>query len=210
LSQQQRTTTTKQQRRAAAEAAAAKAAEQKRRNQAIGGALAGLAVVVVLAVVFFVARSGGGETTPPAAAPSPNPSSTAVAFPPLPAGADPALGTKPTVKAGTGDLTKLTVTPIIEGTGPAAQKGQQIMVNYVGALYKTGEEFDSSWSRSEPYTFTLGGNEVIPGWDQGLVGVKEGSRVQLDIPADLAYGENPQGGQPAGPLRFVVDVLAVR
>jgi peptidylprolyl isomerase len=49
---------------------------------------------------------------------------------------------------------------------------------------------------------------VIPGWDQGLVGIKVGSRVQLDIPPDLAYGANPEGGNPAGALRFVVDVLA--
>jgi hypothetical protein len=63
------------------------------------------------------------------------------------------------------------------------------------------------WSRSEAFSFQVGAGNVIKGWDQGLIGVKVGSRVQLDIPADLAYGDNPSGGQPAGALRFVVNVL---
>ncbi len=76
--------------------------------------------------------------------------------------------------------------------------------------YPTGKEFDASWNRGEPFSFTLGQGGVIKGWDQGLAGVTVGSRVQLDIPADLAYGENPADGQPGGPLRFVVDVLDAR
>jgi peptidylprolyl isomerase len=58
-----------------------------------------------------------------------------------------------------------------------------------------------------PASFPIGTGNVIKGWDQGLVGVTVGSRVQLDIPADLAYGENPTDGRPGGPLRFVVDIL---
>jgi peptidylprolyl isomerase len=81
-------------------------------------------------------------------------------------------------------------------------------VNYVGVTYADGKEFDSSWSRSQAFSFQAGAGNVIQGWDQGLVGVKVGSRVQLDIPADLAYGEKPSGGQPAGALRFIVDVLS--
>ncbi len=81
--------------------------------------------------------------------------------------------------AGSGELTALTVTPIIEGKGPAATAGQTISVNYVGVSYKTGEEFDASWSGSEPFSFQLGGGNVIKGWDQGLVGVKVGSRFSL-------------------------------
>jgi peptidylprolyl isomerase len=100
------------------------------------------------------------------------------------------------------------VTPLVEGKGEAAKAGQKISVNYVGVSYTTGKEFDSSWSRSEPFSFTLGQGQVIKGWDQGLVGVKVGSRVQLDIPSDLAYGDNANGGSPTGPLRFVVDVLS--
>ncbi|BCB91392.1 FKBP-type peptidyl-prolyl cis-trans isomerase [Phytohabitans suffuscus] len=216
--------TAKQERRAAAKAAAARAAQVKKRNQALAGAGAGLAVVAVLIAVFFIAGSGGGgesvgapalTTTasptaaaePTAAAPTPP---AAADFPPVPAGADPALGTKPEVKAGGGTLDKLTVTPLIKGAGPAATAGQTITVNYVGVSYTSGEEFDASWNRSEPFSFQLGTGGVIPGWDQGLVGATVGSRVQLDIPSDLAYGDNPQGGAPAGPLRFVVDVLALQ
>ncbi|TBL27918.1 peptidylprolyl isomerase, partial [Verrucosispora sp. SN26_14.1] len=130
--------------------------------------------------------------------------------PQLPEGADPALGTKPTVAAGEGELTKLTVTPLIEGTGPAVTAGQSITTNYVGVLFANGEQFDSSWERGEPATFPIGVGQVIEGWDKGLVGVKVGSRVQLDIPAEQAYGNDAAGGRPAGPLRFVVDILAAQ
>ncbi|MEH0938344.1 FKBP-type peptidyl-prolyl cis-trans isomerase [Micromonospora psammae] len=195
---------TKAQRRLAAQLAAQKAAEAKKRRQAWLGAVAGLAVIAVIVGVFVVTRSGDPE---PAAAPA----GCSGGFPTLPEGADRALCTKPTVGKGEGDLSGVNATPLIKGTGPAAQSGQEITVNYVGVSYRTGEEFDASWKRSEPFSFMLGQGNVIPGWDQGLQGQTVGSRVQLDIAADLAYGEKPQRpGAPAGPLRFVVDVLSVR
>jgi peptidylprolyl isomerase len=108
-----------------------------------------------------------------------------------------------------GTVTTLGVQTLITGTGAAVASGQKVTVNYVGVAFNTGEEFDSSWKAGgAPFPFTLGQGGVIPGWDQGLVGVTVGSRVQLDIPADLAYGETPQAGYPAGALRFVVDVLS--
>jgi peptidylprolyl isomerase len=188
------------------EAAARRAAAERRRKTliAVAGAVAAIAVIVVIAVVF----SGGGKKAGTPSATGASAASTA--FPPLPPGADPALKTKPAVSAGTGDLTALKVTTLIQGTGDAVASGQTIAVNYVGVSFKTGQEFDSSWSRSDPFSFAVGGGNVIKGWDQGLVGVKVGSRVQLDIPSDLAYGDNPSGGQPAGPLRFVVDVLSAK
>ncbi|MGN9906634.1 FKBP-type peptidyl-prolyl cis-trans isomerase [Phytohabitans sp. LJ34] len=220
--------TPKQERRAAAKAAAARAAQVKKRNQAFAGAGVGVAVVAILVTVFFVARSGGdGEDVgSPALTTTASPTPTAVAEPeapattaapppagevPLPAGADPALKTKPVVKAGSGTVSKLVVTPLIKGKGAAVKSGQTITVNYVGVTYAKGEEFDASWKAGQPASFPIGVGQVIPGWDQGLVGVTVGSRVQLDIPADLAYGDNPQqAGAPAGPLRFVVDVLAAQ
>jgi len=81
-------------------------------------------------------------------------------------------------------------------------------VNYVGVSFKDGTEFDSSWKNSQALTTQIGVGSVIQGWDKGLVGVKVGSRVQLDIPSAQAYGDNPTGGRPGGALRFVVDVLA--
>ncbi|MEH0970426.1 FKBP-type peptidyl-prolyl cis-trans isomerase [Micromonospora sp. CPCC 205546] len=206
----------KSERRLAAQLAAQKAAEAKRRRQAWAGGLAGVAVVAVLITVFVtIGRNSDGDKDQAAGAPSAGPSASAPSAeappaPQLPQGADPALGSKPTVAAGKGELKKLTVTPLIKGTGPAVKKGQTITTNYVGVFYKDGKEFDSSWSRNEPASFAIGVGQVIPGWDQGLVGVTVGSRVQLDLPAELAYGTNPAGGRPAGPLRFVVDVLAAQ
>lgn len=100
----------------------------------------------------------------------------------------------------------LEIVDLIEGNGPEARAGQDVTVHYVGVAFSTGEEFDASWNRGQPFEFQLGG-PVIDGWNQGLVGVPVGSRVQLDIPVTLAY--NNQAGYPEGDLRFVVDVLAV-
>ncbi|MEV0730268.1 FKBP-type peptidyl-prolyl cis-trans isomerase [Polymorphospora sp. 2-325] len=215
-------TLTKPEKRALAKEAKAKAVAAQKRRQAILGGVAGLAVMAVIVGAFFLLRPGDDDTgtaslpSPGASAPGsqagdpPAGPPTEAPFPPLPEGADPALGTKPTVTAGTGELTELKVTPIIEGTGPAAANGQTITVNYVGVFYGSGEEFDASWNSSRPFSFQLGAGGVIPGWDQGLVGVKVGSRVQLDLPTALAYGENPRQGAPEGPLRFVVDVLGAQ
>jgi peptidylprolyl isomerase len=179
------------------------------------GALAGLGVVVVIvgAVLLISHLSHGGKTSAASASTAPSLAATPEAsptqpFPPVPSGADPALSTKPTVATPSGTVSELKVTPLVTGTGPAVASGQTITVNYVGVAFKDGKEFDSSWSRSQAFTTQIGKGSVIPGWDQGLVGVKVGSRVQLDIPANLAYGDNPTGGQPGGALRFVVDVLS--
>jgi len=207
----------KAERRALGKQAAARRAVVRRRKALLRkiapyAAVLGVIGVVVLAFVVF----GGGSTptnndslstdasaTPAAEATTPAP------VPTNPPDADPALQTKPTVTKGTGTLTKLETKTLIEGKGEAVQTGQTISVNYVGVHFDTGEEFDSSWQRGQPIEFPIGVGQVIQGWDQGLVGVKIGSRVQLDIPSALAY-PNPQNGQPAGPLRFVVDILGAR
>ncbi len=105
--------------------------------------------------------------------------------------------------------TKLVVKTLIEGKGPVVKAGQTISVNYVGVSMTDGKEFDSSWKSNQPASFSIGVGQVIQGWDQGIQGQKVGSRVQLDIPAALAY-PNPTNGQPAGPLRFVVDILSAQ
>ena len=107
--------------------------------------------------------------------------------------------------------TKLEAEDIVEGKGKAAKEGDKVSVQYVGVAFSTGEEFDASWERGEPFEFTLGAGEVIPGWDEGVVGMKPGGRRQLTIPAELAYGQ--QGSPPAiGPnetLVFVIDMEKV-
>ena len=100
---------------------------------------------------------------------------------------------------------------LIEGTGAEAKTGGSVTVQYVGVGLKSGKEFDASWDRNEPFSFTLGAGEVIPGWDEGIVGMKVGGQRQLVIPAELAYGEagSPPAIGPNEPLVFVVDLLEV-
>jgi peptidylprolyl isomerase len=106
---------------------------------------------------------------------------------------------------------KLVIDELEKGTGAEAKAGDEVTVQYVGVNYKTGKEFDASWDRGEPFTFQLGAGMVIPGWDQGVEGMKVGGRRELIIPPELAYG--PEGSPPAiGPnetLIFVIDLLAV-
>ena len=122
-------------------------------------------------------------------------------------------GKKPkiTVPEGGAPPTELEIEDLVEGKGRAAKKGSKLSVNYVGVAYSTGEEFDTSFGRG-PFKFELGAGMVIPGWDQGLEGMKAGGRRQLTIPAELAYGE--QGSPPAiGPnetLVFAIDLLSVK
>ena len=107
--------------------------------------------------------------------------------------------------------TTLVTKEIIKGTGAEAKAGDSVTVNYVGVLYKGGKEFDASWKRNEPFTFTLGKGQVIQGWDQGVAGMKVGGRRELIIPAELAYGKrgSPPTIPPNSALVFVVDLLGV-
>jgi peptidylprolyl isomerase len=98
---------------------------------------------------------------------------------------------------------------LIKGTGTEAKTGSAVTVNYVGVLYKTGKVFDASWKRNQPFSFTLGKGQVIPGWEKGVVGMKVGGRRELIIPAAEAYGAkgSPPTIPPNEPLVFVVDLL---
>lgn len=106
----------------------------------------------------------------------------------------------------------LQVTDLVEGDGTEAAPGRTAVVHYVGVAYSTGEEFDASWNRGEPFAFPLGAGNVIAGWDRGVVGMKVGGRRRLVIPPDLAYGERGAGAviAPGETLIFVVDLLDVR
>jgi peptidylprolyl isomerase len=120
--------------------------------------------------------------------------------------------TKPKVAVPSGAPPKqLVVKDLEEGTGAVAKAGDRVTVQYVGVDYKSGKEFDASWDRGEPFTFTLGAGEVIPGWDQGVEGMKTGGRRELTIPPQLGYGAT--GAPPAIPpnetLVFVVDLEKV-
>jgi peptidylprolyl isomerase len=101
---------------------------------------------------------------------------------------------------------------IVKGKGPAAKAGDTLTVNYVGVAFSTGEEFDASWDRGQPYPVSLGAGDVIAGWDKGLVGMRKGGRRMLTIPPELAYG--PEGRPPTilpnETLIFVVDAVALQ
>jgi peptidylprolyl isomerase len=118
------------------------------------------------------------------------------------------VGEKPEIEVPGGDPpSELVIKDIKKGHGPKAKAGQTVSVHYSGVLFSTGEPFDNSYDRGEPFTFPLGGGQVIPGWDQGIVGMQAGGRRVLTIPPDLAYG--PSGSGPIGPnetLVFVVDM----
>ena len=96
---------------------------------------------------------------------------------------------------------------VVEGDGKKAKEGATVTIQYTGVSWSTGEEFDSSWSRGEPATFPLG--NLIPGWQEGIPGMKEGGRRVLFIPPDLGYGD--QGSPPAiaggETLIFVIDMI---
>ena len=120
------------------------------------------------------------------------------------------LATEPKVTPPKGaPPTKLETKDLVVGTGAEAKAGQTVTVNYVGVLFKGGKEFDASWKRKEPFSFTLGNGSVIKGWDQGVAGMKVGGRRELVIPSNLAYGAKGSGQSipPNAPLVFVVDLL---
>ncbi len=106
--------------------------------------------------------------------------------------------------------TKLVITDITDGTGAGAAAGDQLAVHYVGVLSSDGTRFDGNFG-SSPFSFTLGKSQVIKGWDEGLLGMKTGGMRQLDIPADLAYGDSGSGDiiKPGAALSFVVEMVGI-
>lgn len=123
---------------------------------------------------------------------------------------DVATGPKITVPTGTGAPTTLISQLLIEGTGAVVKVGDTLMVHYTGVLWKDGSVFDSSWTRAQPFSFAVGGGNVIKAWDQGFVGKKVGSRVLLVVPPADGYGAagSPPKISGTDTLVFVVDILA--
>ena len=105
----------------------------------------------------------------------------------------------------------LVIEDLVVGTGDTAVSGKRVTVNYRGT-FTDGRQFDSSYDRGQPFVFQLGGGQVIPGWDKGLVGMKVGGKRKLLIPAKLAYGSRGAGNviPPNTPLVFEVELLEVK
>ena len=121
--------------------------------------------------------------------------------------------TKPVVEVPDGEPpTELETTDLVEGDGAEAQEGDTVSVQYVGVNYSDGSEFDASWDTGQPFEFEVGAGGVIPGWDEGIPGMKVGGRRELVIPPDLGYGApgRPPDIGPNETLVFVVDLVDVK
>lgn len=110
-----------------------------------------------------------------------------------------------------GENMKLHIEDLQIGTGQEAQAGQIVSVHYVGTLVD-GKKFDSSRDRNQPFDFSLGAGQVIKGWDEGIVGMKEGGKRKLTIPPALGYGDRGAGGviPPGATLVFEVELLTIK
>ncbi|TXK64367.1 FKBP-type peptidyl-prolyl cis-trans isomerase [Alkalisalibacterium limincola] len=117
-----------------------------------------------------------------------------------------------------GDIERFHTVDLVEGEGTEARPGDEVSVHYTGWLYderadqQRGERFDTSLERGEAFGFRLGAGRVIRGWDEGLVGMREGGRRVLMLPADYGYGARGAGNRipPGASLVFEVELLEVR
>ena len=211
--QQARARQLAQARRAAEEARRRK---ERRRKLSLAGVVAIIAAVGVVAILAI--SSGGNDTevsttsstSDPSSATSAKPLASAAGQPckpvadPLPAGA-PAVP----IKVGP-PPTALVAEDLRPGTGAVVAAGQTLKVNYIGVSCSTGKIFDSSYSSGEPVEFPL--TNVIPGWQEGIPGMKVGGQRLLGIPPDKGYGDAGGGGDiaPGETLWFVVEVLEAK
>jgi peptidylprolyl isomerase len=180
-----------------------------------------LALAMLLA--FGVAACGSSKKAPGVdLAPGAGPTSVPVTTPSTPTTATtattpaikppPQLAKEPKVTVPKTPPPKTLVTKdLIKGTGKAATAGSSVTVNYVGVVYKTGKQFDASWSHGQPFTTPLAKGQVIDGWVQGIPGMKVGGRRELIIPPSQGYGSKGAGSSipPNSTLIFVVDLLSV-
>ena len=178
----------------------------------------GLAATLAVGAVVLIAWIGGAfsgddeaETDTPVLTQPPIVTDPVVTTPPGGTTApDPTTG-KPSVQVPETVPTDLVITDVVVGEGSPAAVGDTVEVNYVGVRSVDGVEFDNSYDRGAAFPVTIGTTSVIEGWTEGLVGVREGGVRQLDIPADMAYGDqgSPPLIRPDEAISFVVEVVSV-
>ncbi|MEK7462066.1 MAG: FKBP-type peptidyl-prolyl cis-trans isomerase [Patescibacteria group bacterium] len=109
-----------------------------------------------------------------------------------------------------GVVKSMIIEDIKKGEGAEVKAGDNVSVHYIGTL-QNGTEFDNSRKRGEPFTFTVGGGQVIKGWEEGLIGMKVGGQRILVIPPEKAYGVNGVGPIPANAtLVFAIELIEVK
>jgi peptidylprolyl isomerase len=175
-------------------------------------------IMVAAAAALTLASCGQASQTAAAPAPSPSPSAPASAPKKLigkECTADDIkttgkFGEKPTITIpdSCDPPTKLITKDLSVGTGPAAKSGDSLEMNYLLVTWSDKKVLDTSFG-GKTFPLPLGAGQVIPGWDQGLVGITEGSRRLLIIPPALAYGQGGNGIQPNETLVFVTDAVKV-
>jgi peptidylprolyl isomerase len=171
-------------------------------------------ILPVLAVTLALAACGGKSRDETAATPA-GAAATPTEAPPGKVEVTGKLGAKPKITITPANPTPpsgLVVKDIVKGHGKAAKAGDTVTVQYDGVLYHDGSEFDASWNHGQPFSFPLGAQQVIPGWDQGVAGMKVGGRRELVIPPDLGYGAagSPPAIPPNSTLVFVVDLQGIK
>ena len=210
--------------------------ERARRRFTLVASIVG-SVVLVVVIIVVIAMSTGSSKKSPVASGSPTTTPTATATTPTPTptpstsypaatgasvtfngvtvkGATDLKGIPGVTSKSSTDPAKLEVKDLVVGKGAAATPTSTVTVQYYGALYRTGQEFDSSWSRGMPISFPLTG--VVPGFTQGIGGttgvapMKVGGRRIIILPSALGYGAQANGSIPANSsLVFVVDLVKI-
>ena len=108
-----------------------------------------------------------------------------------------------------GNINRMIIDDITTGTGEEVGAGDSVTVNYIGAL-QNGQQFDNSYTKGAPFTFTVGEGKVIKGWDQGVIGMREGGQRILVVPSELAYGEKGFGPIPGNAtLIFTIELVGI-
>jgi peptidylprolyl isomerase len=172
-----------------------------------------LSITLALLLGAGIAACGGDDSSSSesAATPAPTEIATAPNVDQIAAGITKNTKKEPKIVTPKGDPpTQLVTRDIVKGKGPKAKAGETLTMQYAGYSWSNGQKFDASWDRHQAFPFQLGAGMVIPGWDQGMLGMQEGGRRLLIIPPDLGYG--PAGSGPIGPnetLIFAVDLKKI-
>jgi FKBP-type peptidyl-prolyl cis-trans isomerase len=170
-------------------------------------------LLAVLLLALAVAGCGSDSSAKPPAKASSTPSDPAQEVDQLASQISSKLSQRPKIPTPQGRPPATLLTrDVVKGTGPKVKPGEKISVQYVGASWSDGKEFDASWNRGQAFSLSIPG-QVIEGWNEGILGMRQGGRRLLIIPPIKGYGPNgtPDGSiKPNETLAFVIDADKVR